>query len=408
MKIIIDDINIDNIDINPFTFANIYEKQRKNDISYIKYFNQTITYEKIEDKQVLYFNYYTNNINTGYILVELIPNINLEKILIKYEITSCDYSLNNGESLIINTMIGNIPYYFHMNSKPYQQFNLNLIMNHFDKIPFESLEVYELTERYNFDHNKYTNNTIQLINNNNNKNDISSFSFNYMINSFFTNFIIIKITPKFNVEYLYIKMDIGGGYYDLEKGLLKNITNIYSKYSYYFFVLSSKDEKLNFNISINSNQIKQPFNSINIYEYSNKHLPYIYNKNINEEFKTEIKESKSIIYISYITKNNSTNFVVFEIIPNYNFSFIECLVETEKEEKNNSSLTLLTILTIILIVIIFFTTIIFIIYLKKSCKKSSYNLIEEFNKDINNINDKSKEKKFELALLPIDLNSTSN
>ena len=98
-------------------------------------------------------------------------------------------------------------------------------------------------------------------------------------------------------------------------------------------------------------------------------------KNINEEFKTEIKDSKSITYISYITKNNSTNFVVFEIIPNYNFSFIECLVETEKEEKNNSSLTLVTVLAIILIVIIFFTMIIFIIYLKKSFKKSSYNLI---------------------------------
>ena len=191
-------------------------------------------------------------------------------------------------------MIGDIPYFFHMNSKPYQQFNLNLIMNNLDKIPFESLEVYELTDRYNFDYNKYNNHTIQIINNDNNKNDISSFSINYMINSFFTNFIIIKIISKFNIEYLNIKMDIGGGYYDIEKGLLKNIANIYSKYSYYFFVLSSKDEKLNFTISINSNQIKHPFNSINIYEYSNKHLPYIYLKNINEEFKTEIKDSKSI------------------------------------------------------------------------------------------------------------------
>ena len=180
IKIIIDDINIDNININPFIFANIYEKKRKDDASYIKYFNQTINYEKNEDKLIQYFYYYTGNISTNYILVELIPNINLEKILIKYEVTICDYSLNNGET--------------------------------------------------------------QIINNDNNKNDISSFSINYIINSFFTNFIIIKIISKFNIEYLNIKMDIGGGYYDIEKGLLKNIANIYSKYSYYFFVLSSKEK----------------------------------------------------------------------------------------------------------------------------------------------------------------------
>ena len=91
------------------------------------------------------------------------------------------------------------------------------------------------------------------------------------------------------------------------------------------------------------------------------------------------------------------------MIPNYNLSSIECLIETEIEEDNPSSFSIVGILTIILIVIILITVIIFIIYIKKICLKSSSNDIEDLYKNKN-----KTEKKFELALLPFAPNSSLN
>ena len=47
----------DNINNNPFTFANIYEKQKKEDDSYNKFYNITLINERISGKLVEYFTY---------------------------------------------------------------------------------------------------------------------------------------------------------------------------------------------------------------------------------------------------------------------------------------------------------------------------------------------------------------
>ena len=135
-----------------------------------------------------------------------------------------------------------------------------------------------------------------------------------MIDSIYTNYALIKITPKFGLEYLNTKINIGGGNFDIDKGLIKNISNLISKYSYYLFTLSSKGEKLNFKLIITSSKIKDPFDSVNIIEYKNRHLPSTFIQNTNEEFQIEIKDNKLIAYISYQTKNISTNFVSLKII----------------------------------------------------------------------------------------------
>ena len=397
-------ITYDNdININPFIFVNIYEKQKKEDNSFNKYYNLTLlNNEIISGKLNLYFEYPIDNPSTNYILVQLIPNINLELVQINYEITNSDYTLNNGESKNITKILPNLPYYYCINSKQYQQVNISLTMNYINAEPFESIEIYEFSEKYGYNsHNKYINKKAKFINDDN-KNILTS-SFSYMIDSIYTNYALIKITPKFGLEYLNTKINIGGGNFDIDKGLIKNISNLISKYSYYLFTLSSKGEKLNFKLIINSNKIKDPFDSLNIIEYKNRHLPSTFIQNTNEEFQIERKDNKLIAYISYQTKNISTNFVSLKIIPNYNLSSIECLIETEIEEDNPSSFSIVGVLTIILIVIILITVIIFIIYIKKICLKSSSNDIEDLYKNKN-----KTEKKFELALLPFDPNSSLN
>jgi hypothetical protein len=146
---------------------------------------------------------------------------------------------------------------------------------------------------------------------------------------------------------------------------------------------------------MNTNCTKTPFNSLNIYEYSNKNSRLIYLKNTQDKFNTEIKNNSHISLLSYEIKDNNTNFIALKLVPNYNISSIECFVELVEEKKSSSSL--IKILLIILVFAISITAILFIIYIKKSCSKDSY-IIENIDSKNNN----HKEKKFELSLLNIE------
>ena len=125
-------------------------------------------------------------------------------------------------------------------------------------------------------YNKFTNKSLQFVNNNNK--GILSNSFSYMIVSFYTNYIIMKIKPKFEYENLNIKINVDGSHYDIDIGTIKNINNLFPKYSYYFFSLSSKNDKLNIKLVLNSPENKNPFNTLNILKYSNKNSPFVYLK----------------------------------------------------------------------------------------------------------------------------------
>ena len=403
MKITIDDSNID---INPFTFVNIYEKENKDDISYNKYYNLTLTKEIIEEKLVEYFTYPVDYSSTKYILIEMIPNINIKKVRITYEIINYNNFLNNGESNKINKALKNIPYYYFINSFQYQQVNINLSIINLQQKPFEFIEIYEYSSIYNNnEYYKYTNKAIMFVADDNNQ--FLTTSFSYMIDSLYTKFIMIKIRPILEIENLEIKINVGGGSYEIDKGLIKNLTNLFAKFSYYIFALASYEEKLKIKFIINTNEIQKPINTFNILEYSNKNSPSIYSKNLNKEYKSEINDNELTITLSYLPKNQSTNFIALEIIPDYNLSSIQCLIETEIEDKKTSSFSLVKILIVILIIIIIFTLIVSVIYIRKVCLKSSSIEIENLYQNKNDNNDKN-EKKFELVLLPLDPNFSLN
>ena len=294
-----------------------------------------------------------------------------------------------------------MPYYYFINVKQYQQINISLTTNYLKDVAIKFIEIYEFSDKFSYNfYNKYINKSTKFIKSNNN--NVIQKSFSYMVESIYTNFIVIKIKTEFDLDYLNIRIDIGGGYHDIEKGFVKNITNLFCKYSYYFFVQTSKGEKLNFKLIINSNELKDPFNSVNILEYSNKQSPpIILRKTNNNKFLNEIIDNKLVTSISYQVKDNSTNFIALQIIPNYNISSVECLIEPEIEENKS-----LKGLIIILIVIIIFAGIVFTIYIKKNCLKPSSGEIEDiYNK--NNESDNNK-KKLELSLLTKDPKSSFN
>ena len=297
----------------------------------------------------------------------------------------------------------NSPYYYYIHSKQFQQVHINLTVDYNPDIPFDYVEIYELIDKNAINSaKKYTNKSLNFKKYNNN---ISTSRFDYMIQTVYTNYIIIKLLSKNDLDFLNIKMDVGGGYYELETNSTTNITNLLSDYSYFCFVLCSKGEKLNFKLIINYNETKEPFNALNVYEYSNKNYPSIYLQNSEEKFNTEIKDNQTITFISYKPKIKDTNFIALEIMPHFNISFIEVSTESVKED-NSSSFSIIKILTIILIVIVFITTFLFVIYVKRKCMGSSSDSIEALYPKNND--NKTNKNKLELDLLHIDKNSSLN
>ena len=162
---------------------------------------------------------------------------------------------------------------------------------------------------------------------------------------------------------------------------------------------------MNFRLIINSNETEEPFNALNVYEYSNKNYPSIYLQNSDEKFNTEIKGNKTITFISYKPKHKDTNFIALEIIPHFNISFVEVSTESIKDD-NSCSFSIVKILTIILIVIVFITTFLFVIYIKRKCMVSSSDSIEALYPK--NDDSKTIKSKLELDLLHINTNSSLN
>ena len=348
------------------------------------------------------FSYSIDNENTNYLFIELIPKIDLKYMLIKYEISKSDYDLYNGKNKNESNIISNYPYYYSIKSYQYQQVNIYLTtQNKLGNKPFEFIQIFELGNRsYINSYIKYINKTLQFVKDNKNNSLISSLS--YTIDSIYTSYIIVKIMPKEKLNYLNIKMEVGGGYYEIEKGTAKNISNLFSGFSYYVFILSSIWEKLNIKLITNTNDTKKPFDALNIYEYSNKNSPLIYLKNTRQDkFNTEIKSNETISLLSYKSKDNNTNFIAIKIIPNYNISSIEFFVEIIEEKE--SSFSLIMFLIVILIIVISITVILFFIYIKKSCFNNSYFIENDYSS-----NKKEQDNKFELAFLNGDPISTLN
>jgi hypothetical protein len=173
----------------------------------------------------------------------------------------------------LTKIIPSIPYYYFIYLKQYEQVKINLITNYLNNTPFEFIEIYELSDHNYFTSiNQYNNKTIEFIKDNNN-NLISSISL--MIDSFYTKSIIVKIKSNYELEYLNVKMDVGGGAFTINKGTIENVTNLCLKFSYYFFVFTSQGEKLNLKLTMKSNEKNKHFHPLNIYELSNKNTAFI-------------------------------------------------------------------------------------------------------------------------------------
>ena len=97
----------------PLTNLYIYEILNKSSLIYIKNISQTITTSNINNQLITFSNYSVNNYLTKYIAVKIIPNYNIDYLIIKTDVEGGTYDLSNDIlEKIINLKSGFIYYFF--------------------------------------------------------------------------------------------------------------------------------------------------------------------------------------------------------------------------------------------------------------------------------------------------------
>ena len=131
--------------------------------------------------------------------------------------------------------------------------------------PFTYSYIYEYESRYS---SSSLTNSSQSLSTKTKNNELAS-SFTYSVKDCNTNYIALKITPNYNINYIVVKISAEGGAFDLSNGLSKNITNLKSGISYYFFLPSTQRETALINLNM-SYMTTRPFTYSYIYEYSTR------------------------------------------------------------------------------------------------------------------------------------------
>jgi len=228
----------------------------------------------------------------------LTPNYDIDYITAKIEANYIYYNFINGIPQNITSFIKPFPYFFYINAKPNQQAIITIDMNYNPNSPF-SLDIYEYKQiiyKYNNYIKQSLNQKYTFINN--------KIEYTYLISSNNANYVAFCIRPKYNINYLLIKIEVGGEIFDLNNGIPINGLNLTARFPYYFSIPIKQYQKANFILSIDKNNIT-PLNEIYIYEYNSyKYIPNI-----------KIEDNKKIISTSHVLLSNSKNTISFYINP---------------------------------------------------------------------------------------------
>jgi len=228
----------------------------------------------------------------------LTPNYDIDYITAKIEANYIYYNFINGIPQNITSFIKPFPYFFYINAKPNQQAIITIDMNYNPNSPF-SLDIYEYKQiiyKYNNYIKQSLNQKYTFINN--------KIEYTYLISSNNANYVAFCIRPKYNINYLLIKIEVGGEIFDLNNGIPINGLNLTARFPYTFYINIKQYQKANFILSID-NDNKTYLNGIIINESNTyNYIP-----------KIKIEGNKKLISASHVLLSNSKNNISFYINP---------------------------------------------------------------------------------------------
>ena len=277
-----DSIPLDYIDIN------IYEYKKKN--------NSFNSYNQKNSKRLKRINdnyfvaeeiYQVNRTDTNYFAFSFKPNFNISVMQVNIKISGGIFQLFNNISKNITKLKSKEDYLFYTTTRKFNYIRLTLTMNYnsnmttapFLNILFQELDYNGYNKGVSIKHNKSVSSIRdgdQLI--------ISS---SYNISDTSTNYIIFKINPLYNIDYMIANIDEIIGYINIDN--YKNFQGIYyffkSHFKYYIEMNAWQNYITKFNLKA-YNVSKAPFSSLKIYDcyYNYRDLSYCH-KNRTQKIK---------------------------------------------------------------------------------------------------------------------------
>ena len=310
----------------PFTYTYIYECSNSSSSSCLQNTSQYITTTTNNNQLISSFTYSVNYSDTQYIALKFTSNYNISKFTIKID-SEFIYDLSNGVDKNITNLKSGISYYFFLPSTQLQTDIINLTMNYMSIEPFSYLYIYEYESRSSSNYINIKNQNLTMLKKNN---ELSS-SFTYLVSSYTTKYIALKLTPIYNISYIVVNIN-AEGVYNLTNGVDNNVTNLKSRITYYFFLPSTKYQISFINLTMNY-MSSNPFYYFDIYEYSNKSALIWQRKDYNSI--TTSSNNKWLSTFTYLVKDDDTKYIVLKFTFESNINYIIANFDSYKYELLN-------------------------------------------------------------------------
>jgi hypothetical protein len=245
-------LSLDYNPIKPFKSLFVYEYSSK----FTNEKNIPISYEKVNDKDIIFLPYIISSQNIYSIAFKIVPEYNIDNIWAKITLGGGLYDIDKSNPENISNITAGNNYYFYLQVKEKQLVKIDLKMNYMKNIPFDYINISEYINKEII--NKNTTQDIKL--KYKNINDEYIISFQYSIFFYNTNYISFDILPKYDIDYITINAEIEGGAINCTNGVNCKL-NILPEYPYYLFIKAKEKQKLNITISME--------NMMNFYKMKN-------------------------------------------------------------------------------------------------------------------------------------------
>ena len=305
----------------PFKDLNFYVHSKIN--SYYLEILPLSSETKKDNKLELFYSLIVSYYSPDYIHFKIIPTINISYIIAKADIGGGTFDLNNGIEKRFEKLKKWNEYFFFVNINQFQKANISLTMNYVDNQPLSDFSIYEFKSKYPYDYKKFKYDYKNIISNN-----LSLIYSSYTLTSNYIKNISFTFMPKYDIDYINVRIDIENAFYNLVSGKSQIIKNIISENSYILFIDAYTFQSAYFNLAFNctNNTNNNIFEILNIYECLDKsEFPESYTP--ISQYDIIEKNNLSVLSFLHVVKKSSINFLALKFKSKYNLEFINAKID---------------------------------------------------------------------------------
>ena len=233
---------------------------------YLKKSSYDISINKDEEDYKIFIPYVISLYDTKYVSFQIKSQYDIDYLFVKIDLGGAFKTIINNNYKYSNLIAGNnYDYYFEIKEK--QLAKIFLTINSTENIPFEYINISEYTNNKNSINNFKVENVTDKYNK---ENDLYIVSIEYFSPFYNTSFLSLGILPKYNINNISIKREIGGGVIICSNSHEKRIDHK-PGYPYYLYINAAYRQTIIFRlinyIALND-ELTRGIKSISIYEYS--------------------------------------------------------------------------------------------------------------------------------------------